>query len=103
MAKKKTTKKKTTKKKTAAKKGRPPGSKNKTPDTVMEVPAGCAVCHSTDLGVFPGSRMATRDIHGTLRPTGKRFTSIDIRRMQCRQCGAVTIVKTYNYDPDVWK
>ena len=103
MAKKKTTKKKTATKKTTAKKGRPAGSKNNEPETVMAVPAGCSRCHSTDLCVFPGSKLVTQAIHGTLKPSGKRFTSIDIRRMQCRQCGGITIVKTYNYDPQAWK
>lgn len=103
MTKKKTTKKKTATKKATAKKGRPAGSKNKETETVLEVPAGCSRCHSTDLVVFPGSKLVTQSIHGTLRPEGRRFTSIDIRRMQCRQCGGITIVKTYNYDPQAWK
>lgn len=81
------------KKKVAKKRGRPPGSKSKTVESVIVEPSKCTKCGSSRRSNYLNKR--TLDLNG-LRPDGTVYTSVTWRRTKCLDCGQMRDDKTYN-------
>lgn len=74
------------------KRGRPPGSKNRSPvaDIAM-VPGGCPVCESTERRVIKILRV--RLINGVRN--GQAFNQVTWRRCECLKCSQIIVTREY--------
>lgn len=86
-------------KKTGPARGRPKGSTTRPSTEVEQDLPRCRDCRATDFTIL---RTTTKPIVGQL-PDGTRYTSVVWRRAKCNACGAVTVLRSYPFAPDVWK
>jgi hypothetical protein len=91
------TDKPTKKPKKPKKPGRPKGAKTAETVVVEAAPARCRDCGATEwetLKKLPSTNFAGEH-------DGQPYNRIDYRRCRCRACGAVHVVRTYIYTPDL--
>lgn len=73
--------------------GRPRGTPNRTYQYVAEHPGQCPTCQSTERTALPNPQRV--EVPQGVDPRGRPCTHVTRRRVQCRQCGRVYILSTW--------